>query len=144
MAVTGTQETEGILTASTGDMQTSARLLGTQPFGDGIRIKLEDISLGDQRYRWRQNVLEIAARHPALRRYLGAPPKFDGQDEKHFRAVLAEVIAEAVCARLVAESVRSNPEEYADADWSQFYAEYSRLSTSFLPDVHKIQVPGEG
>lgn len=143
VAAIGPDETEGIITARTGPLKAEAKLFGTRPLGDGIRIKLEDISLGDQRYRWRQNVLEVATRHPALRRYLGAPPRFEGQSEKHFRAVLAEIIAEAVCARLVDESVRNNPEEFADADWSQFYKEYNRLMASFLPNVHKIQVPGE-
>ena len=142
--VTGTEETRGIITARIGAQEATAELLGVQPLGAGIKIKLEDISLGNQRYRWRQNVLEIAARHPALQRYLGPPPKFDGQDAKHFRVVLAEVTADAVCARLISDSVRTNPEEYEDADWDQFYAEYSRLITSFLPDAHKLQVPSEG
>ncbi len=142
--VSGKDDAEGIITATMGSLEATAKLFGTLPLGDGIRIKLEDISLRDQRYRWRQNILEVATRHPALRRYLGAPPKFEGQNEKPFRAVLAEIISEAVCARLVDERVRNNPEEFADADWSQYYKEYNRLMARFLPLVHKIQVPGEG
>ncbi len=143
IGVTGTDETNGVVTARIGAHEATAEIFGVQPLGEGIKIKLEDISLGNQRYRWRQNVLEIAARHPALKRYLGPPPKFEGQDAKHFRVVLAEITAEAVCARLIGDNVRANPEEYEDADWDHFYAEYSRLITNFLPDAHKLQVPSE-
>ena len=144
IGVTGTEETSGIITAKIEAKEATAEIFGIQPLGTGIKIKLADISLGNQRYRWRQNVLEIAARHPALQRYLGPPPEFEGQDDKHFRVVLAEVTADAVCARLISDNVRTNPEEYEDADWDHFYAEYSRLITSFLPDAHKLQVPSEG
>lgn len=141
--VSGTEETAGTISAKLGALEVEAELTAVQPAGAGIKIKLEDIGLGNQRYRWRQNVLEIAARHPALQRYLGPAPKFEGQDSKHFRAILAEVTTDAVCARLISDSVRNNPEEYEDADWDQFYAEYSRLTTAFLPEAHKLQVPSE-
>ncbi len=144
IGVTGTEETSGVITAKIGSSEATAEVFGVQPLGAGVKIKLEDIDLGNQRYRWRKNVLEIAARHPTLRRYLGPSPKFDGQDAKHFRVVLAEITAEAVCARLISDNVRANPEEYEDADWDLFYAEYSRLITNFLPAVHKLQLPSEG
>ena len=139
--VTGKEETNGIISARLGDQEATADLKTYQPLGAGIKIKLEDISLGDKRYRWRQNVLEIAARHPALKRYLGAAPKFIGQDDKHFRVILAEITADAVCARLVSERATANPEEYDDAHWDQYYAEYSKLISRFLPMAHKLQVP---
>ena len=144
IGVTGTEETSGIITARIENEEATAEVFAVQPLGAGIKINLEDIRFGNQRYRWRQNVLEIAARHPALQRYLGPPPEFEGQDAKHFRVVLAEVIADAVCARLISDNVRANPGEYEDADWDHFYAEYSRLITNFLPDAHKLQVPSEG
>ncbi len=132
-----------MITARFGEKEVTTDVSGVQPLGAGIKIKLEDIELGNQRCRWRQNVLEIAARHPALKRYLGPPPKFDGQHEKHFRVVLAEVTADAVCSRLVSDSTRNNPDEYEDADRDQFYAEYSGLITKFLPEAHKLQVPSD-
>ena len=144
IGVTGTEETSGFITARIENEEATAEVFAVQPLGAGIKINLEDIRFGNQRYRWRQNVLEIAARHPALQRYLGPPPEFEGQDAKHFRVVLAEVIADAVCARLISDNVRANPGEYEDADWDHFYAEYSRLITNFLPDAHKLQVPSEG
>ena len=144
MDVTGKDETSGIITAQLGGEEATADLESIQPLGAGIKIKLRDVDFGNQRYLWRQNVLEIAARHPALRRYLGPGPKFDGQHDKHFRVVLAEVIADAVCARLVGDRARANPEEYEDADWDAYYADYSELITSFLPAAHKLQVPAGG
>lgn len=112
------------------------------PTGAALKIKIEDISLGNQRYRWRQNVLEIAARHPSLSRYLGSKDDgFPGQEHRHFRLLIAEIVADAVCARLVSLNVEANPEEYEDADWDQYYAEYTRQMTRFLPVAHKLQCP---
>ena len=107
-----------------------------------MRIKLEDIDLGNQRYRWRQNVLEIAGKHPSLRRYLGEKATgFPGQESIHFRLLLAEIVAEAVCAHLLSRNVEASPEDYEDADWDLYYAEYSKYMTKFLPIAHKLQCP---
>ena len=77
---------------------------------------------------------EVAARHPSLRRYLGDKASgFVGQDAKHFRLLLAEIVAESVCQKLVSQLTNDNPEDYEDADWDLYYAEYSRLMTEFLP-----------
>jgi len=138
--VIGTEEANGIIVAKLHDKETTAELLTFQPLGAGIKIKLEDIKIANQRYRWRQNVLEIAARHPALRQYLGTAPQFQGQDEKHFRVMLAEITADAVCARMIRERFQNNPEEY-DGTWDQFYDEYCRLISKFLPLAQKLQVP---
>ena len=138
--VTGKEETAAVISARLDAHEAEAALAALQPFADGIKIKLENIRLGNQRSRWRQNLLEIAVQHPALKRYLGPPPEFEGQDLKHFRVILAEVVADAVCARLMGASERNNPEEYEDADWDWFYAEYSRLLAKFLPIAHQTQV----
>ena len=47
--------------------------------------------------------------------------------------MLAEITADAVCARLVSERVQNNPEEYDGFHWDQYYAEYSKLISRFLP-----------
>ena len=144
VGVSGTEDAKAIIAAKLKDEETIANLNTIQPLGAGIKIKLEDIKIANQRYRWRQNVLEIAARHPALKRYLGSAPRFQGQDEKHFRVMLAEITADAVCARLVSERVQNNPEEYDGFHWDQYYAEYSKLISRFLPTAQKLQVPSEG
>ena len=82
-----------------------------------MSINIEDVDLENQRYRWRQNTLELAARHPSFKRYLGdKEDNFPGQETKHFRLLVAEVVADAVCARLVSHNVQANPEEYEDGE----------------------------
>jgi hypothetical protein len=136
------REVTGTLKAKMNGHEASATISTVTPPGAGLSIKLEDIDLGNQRSRWRKNVLEIAARHPALKRYLGAKEeKFSGQESKHFRVLVAEVVAEAVCARLLGQIVQANPGEYEDADWDQYYADYTKFLTRFLPIAHKLQVP---
>jgi len=110
--------------------------------GSALKIRIEDIDLGNQRYRMRNNVIEIAAKHPSLRRYLGSKAdNFVGQDAQHFRVLIAEIVADAVCADIVSRSMDTNPEEYANADWDRFYAEYSEYMTKFLPIAHRIVLP---
>ncbi len=143
VGISGKEDANGIIEAKLKDEEATADLIALQPLGAGIKIKLEDIKIADQRYRWRQNVLEIAARHPALKQYLGSAPRFQGQDDKHFRVMLAEITADAVCARLVSERVQNNPEEYDGFHWDQYYAEYSKLLSRFLPTAQKLQVPSD-
>ena len=91
--------------------------------GAALKIRIEDIDLGNQRYRMRNNVIEIAAKHPSLRRYLGSKAdNFPGQDEQHFRVLIAEIVADAVCADIVSRNMDTNPDEYINADWDRFYA----------------------
>lgn len=136
------KEASGTLTASLGPQTVSAGIVSHVPMGAGLSIRLEDIDMENQRYRWRQNVLEIAARHPSLKRYLGDKEhSFPGQETKHFRLLLGEIVADAVCARLVSRNVLANPEEYEDADWDTYYAQYSKYMTQFLPIAHKLQCP---
>jgi hypothetical protein len=133
-------ELSGTLRASVHGHQCEAQVVSVEPLGATIKIKLEDADRGNQRYYWRGNVLEIAARHAALRRYLGPAPGFPGQEDKHFRVLLAEIVAEAVCARLVGRNESARAEEYSDADWDAYYAEYSAYLTKFLPIAHETQV----
>ncbi len=112
------------------------------PTGAGISIKIEDVDLGNQRYRWRKNELEIAARHPSLKRYLGAKVDgFPGQESPDFRVLVAEIVADAVCARLLGDNIQRRPYEYEGADWDLYYAEFSRYMTNFLPKAHKLVLP---
>ena len=135
-------EASGMLTAELGEVRAEAKVSSHRPLGADLSIKLEDIDLGNQRYRWRQNVLEIAGRHPSLRRYLGDKEhNFPGQESKHFRVLMAEVVSDAVCALLVRRSVQASPEEYEDADWDVYYAQYSKFMTLFLPIAHRFQCP---
>ncbi len=127
--------------ASAQGRESTAEVRAVPEAGAALKIKLEDIDLGNQRYRMRNNVIEIAARHPSLRRYLGSQAEgFPGQDEPQFRVLTAEIVADAVCADIVGRNAAANPKSYANADWDQYYAEYSEYMTKFLPIAHKIVV----
>lgn len=128
------------LTASVPGQKCSAEVVSLDPAGPTIKIELKDVSYGNQRYMWQGNILQIAARHPSLNRYLGAPPDFSGQEDKHYRVLLAEIVAEAVCSRLLSRNANDQPGEYSDFDWDAYYAEYCRMMTKFLPLAHETQV----
>jgi len=140
-ASTKQQDRQATLKATAMGQERSAKLISSAPAGASIKIELKDKDLGNQRYQWQGNVIVIAARHPSLRRYLGPPDSFPGQEEKHFRVLLAEIVADAVSNRILATRAEENPEEYADADWDAYYADYSKLMTQFLPAAHGTQVP---
>ncbi len=124
------------------DLEVMAEIRAEPNPGAALKISIEDIDLGNQRYRMRNNVIEIAAKHPSLRRYLGSKTdNFPGQDAQHFRVLIAEIVADAVCADIVSRSMDANPDEYANADWDRFYAEYSEYMTKFLPIAHRIVLP---
>ncbi len=128
--------------ASAQGQQATAEVRAVPEAGAALKIRIEDIDLGNQRYRMRNNVIDIAGRHPSLRRYLGTVAEnFPGQNDLHFRVLVAEIIADAVCADIVSRSADANPESYANADWDRYYAEYSEYMTKFLPIAHKIVVP---
>jgi len=129
------------LVAKVNGQEATVRLVGVEPKGSGITIKVEDIDLGNQRYRWRKNVLEIAARHPSLRRYLGEQSAgFPGQEKQHFRVLSAEIVADAVCSKLLEKREAAGQYDNEDPDWNFFYAEYSKLMTEFLPIAHVLQL----
>jgi hypothetical protein len=131
----------GVLKATIPGHACECQVLSEDPVGSAISIKLEDVESGNQRYTWRPgNVLQIAARHPSLQRYLGEAPKFPGQEEDRFRVLLAEIVAEAVCAKTIERRERERPEEYSELDWDLYYAEYTALMTKFLPIAHETQV----
>ncbi len=123
-------------------LQATAELQAAPSPGAGLKIQLEDIDLKHQRSRWRQNVLEIAARHASVARYLGSKASgFAGQETKHFRLLVAEVVADAICYKLLAQNIQANREDYEHADWDQYYADYSKYMSQFLPVAHKLQCP---
>lgn len=135
-------EARSAITVRMGELEASAVLESAPSAGAPLKIQLEDVSGGNQRSYWRKNVLEIAARHPSLARYLGSKAlNFPGQESKHFRLLLAEIVADAVCARLLDQNIKACPEDYEGADWDQYYAEYSKHMTRFLPIAHKVQWP---
>ena len=122
--------------------QALVNLVTTTPPGTGMSFGLEDIDLGNFRSKWKKDRLEIAARHPSLARYLGPKSEgFPGQEKRHFRVLLGEIVADAVCYRLLSQKIQANPEDYENADWDMFYFEFSQHMTRFLPIAHRLAVP---
>ncbi|MBI4668354.1 MAG: hypothetical protein HY747_04075 [Elusimicrobia bacterium] len=130
------------LTASIAGRKCKTQLISADPSGFAMKIELKDEEPKDTRSYWVRgtNTLHVCTRHPSLRRYLGPPPEFAGQEEKHFRVLLAEIVTEAVCQKILSKNVEMRPEEYSEADWPAYYAEYSKLMTKFLPIAHETQL----
>ena len=143
------EDAEGTIEARVLGLEARAIVQGVPPKGSTISVKLEDIDLGSQRYRWKGNVLEIAVRHPAVRRYLGPPPSpgqaqeqgFAGQDQKHFRVLLAEIVTDAVCSRIIERREMSGAYEDDETDFQFFSAELYRLASQFAPLAHSLVLP---
>lgn len=130
----------GTLSVQVAGQAATAEIASILPHGTPITIEIENEEFGQQRSRWQANTLKIAAQHKSVSRYLGPPDKFAGQEEIHFRVLLAEIVAEAVCQRVLGRKTTENPEEFEGADWDRFYFEYSKLMTEFLPIAHETQV----
>ena len=140
--VTTTPEAREVIQVSWQDEMAKAELLAANAGGVGIKIGIEDIDLGAQRSHWKSNVLEIAAKHPSISRYLGPKSEgFPGQNEKHFRLLMAEVVADAVVQKSIAHNCAQGVYEDEEQDWDFFYFEYHRMMSKLLPQAHKLQLP---
>jgi hypothetical protein len=126
--------------ARAGSHSATATALSVVAPGSPIKIEIVPDDFVNQRYMWRLNELRVGAGHPSVRRYLGSTPPFTNQEEKHFRVLLAEIVAEAVCTRILSRKVAEEPDRYQEADWDAYYADYTRLMTRFLPVAHESQV----
>lgn len=106
---------------------TSARVVQREE-EEGVRI---DIQLRDEDYhnfraKWadhegKPNLLLVSARHKSVRRYLGPPPDFEGQNTPHFRVLLAEIVAESVCRKALRLEAQERPWEFRWADLKDDY-----------------------
>lgn len=131
------------LVARLGGHEAETELRPAPAAGAGIVIKLEDVDHGALRYRWNKNVLEIGARHPSLKRYLGPKSEhYPGQDALHFRVLLAEVVAEALCARRLQGNIEANPRDFDGVSWDEYYRHFAGMMSEFLPKAHGLMAPG--
>ena len=130
------------LVARLGDEEAETEVRAARAAGAGIVIRLEDVDHGALRYRWNRNVLEIGARHPSLQRYLGRKAEsYPGQDHLHFRVLLAEVVAEALCARRLEGNIQANPGDFEGMSWDDYYRHFAELMSRFLPNAHELMAP---
>lgn len=98
------------------------------------------------RYKWdnedKPQLLEIGAKHPSIRKYLGEPVdgEYPNLSSPLYHAVLAEVVAEALAFCLLKKCFRREGERgRLDYDSAALY--YHRYFSKYLAIAHKILVP---
>jgi len=113
----------------------------TGPFSFEIKFENEDFGL--QRAVWAEQntVLRISVKHKSLARYLGPEERhFPGQDQAHFKAIVAEIVADQVVRRLIElREEKLGPEP--DIDAHAVYATHQKYVGEFLPIAHEMQLP---
>ena len=142
------------LSAKLGDYGaiTKVKITQKEESGPPLEINIKDEDFGNYRAKWGDHegkpyLLLISAKHPSLKRYLGPPPNFVGQNSIYFRTILAEIIAECVCRKsLLLESQHHSwmfqwanlKEDNIIAD--AVVAELQKRMKEFLPVAHKIMI----
>ena len=137
----------GTLTAGAAGQEahTTLRVVPRTPPATTVRIEPVDRDFLAERAVWsRENptLLEIGARHPAIRPYLGpAQEDYPGRDSREYRMILAEVIAEALARRVLRARVERWPQDAPMAIIEGFYAEHGKLVREFLPRAQAELAP---
>ena len=120
----------------------TVRVVAQDETGAELRFQLVNYSLGEN-YRavWDRrepNRLLITTRHESVSRYLGEETDgYPGQHDGTFRVLMAELISDNICRRIVEEHVRALPHEF---DSDRVYLMHNRLMKEFTPLAHKIQL----
>jgi hypothetical protein len=113
-----------------------------EPPGVSVDIQIVPDPAGQWRAMWDRNnpnLLKVYAEHSTLARYLGPREhQYPGQNQPHFRILLAEIVAGKVVERILQARVEANPRLFADSQ--SFFFIYSEEMTSFLPIAHKIML----
>lgn len=142
------------LTAKFNDIEaiTKVKVIQKEESGLPLKIELKDEDFGTYRAKWGDHegqpyLLLISAKHLSLKRYLGPAPDFIGRDSVHFRAILAEIVAESICRKsLMMESTQQSwmfkwadlKEDYLVAD--AVMTELLKRMKEFLPIAHQIMI----
>ena len=144
-------DARGTLHATLGSARTAVpvRVVQTRSAGPPLEFELANEDFGWQRAVWDPPdgyLLKIAVRHESVSRYLGSRRDgYPGKDEPHFRVLLAEIIAAAVCQQLLVKKMKKKqkygPDEDLDVD--AFYAEHLRLMGQFLPIAHRAMLSAQ-
>lgn len=120
--------------------------------GIPFKIELSDEDFGSFRAMWadregKPHLLKISARHKSLSRYLGPSPDYEGQDAPHFRVLLAEIVAEAVCRKALSLESKERTWEFRWADLKEdtlivddVLAKLQQRVRSFVADAHSIML----
>ena len=142
------------LLAELNDIKANTKIKISQQEEHGIPLKIEikDEDFGNYRARWgdregKPYLLLISSRHPSLKRYLGPGPNFEGQHSTHFRAILAEIVAECVCRKSLFTEAQHQSWLFHWADQKEDYliaetvvAELHKRMKDFLPIAHQVML----
>ena len=122
--------------ASIRDSQATAILNVTASGVAGLRIKYDELEI-NQRALLEGNTLTVNASDPTIARYLGKRQDgWPGQDQLHFRTMLAEVVTSTVARHVIqTRHVQENTESY------RLFYEHMMLAEKWLPRVHRILLP---
>lgn len=118
-----------------------------------FRIVDSDVGLGESRAGWDRennnpNLLLIAGTHPSIARYFGDPPDFPEQTSEAACAVLAEIITDSVCLRVLREEMvqRSGDFDYSSDEPYEILDDVGKNLRGkihvFSVQAHKILVRG--
>ena len=135
-------KTEVVAEAAALTSTCTVRVVAKEEPGAELRFQLVNYSLGEN-YRavWDRrepNRLLITTRHESVSRYLGEEADgYPGQHDGTFRVLMAELISDNICRRIVEEHVRALPHEF---DSDKVYLMHNRLMKEFTPLAHKIQL----
>ena len=110
----------------------------------GVKLKFEPVEddFGTLRYKWDSKspyLLNIGARHPTIRRYLGTPTDqggYPGIDSPLYHTVLAEVIAEALAFRILEKQFKKEGDK-GMLDYTSADSYYHKHFSEFLSITHK-------
>jgi hypothetical protein len=103
------------------EASTEVRVVQKEKQGIPMKIEPRDEDFNNFRAVWadhegKPNVLLVSARHKSLSRYLGPGPDFEGQNKPVFRLLLAEIVAECVCRRVLELDAKNHPWDFRLAD----------------------------
>lgn len=112
--------------------------------GVKLRFKPVEDDFGSVRYKWDDDdpyLLNIGAKHPSIRRYLGVPTDrgYPGIDSQLYHTVLAEVIAEALAFSVLEKQFKREGQE-SMLDYASTDAYYHKHLSEFLSIAHRYLV----
>ncbi|MBU4311788.1 MAG: hypothetical protein KJ706_03615 [Candidatus Omnitrophica bacterium] len=142
------------LSAKLNDIEamTKIKIVQKKESGLPLKIELKDEDFGTFRAKWgdyegQPYLLLISAKHLSLKRYLGPAPDFVGRDSVHFRAILAEIVAESVCRKSLLLESKQQSWMFKWADLKEdnliaetVMAELQKRMKEFLPVAHQIMI----
>lgn len=134
---------------------TKVKVIQKEEMGVPLNFDLRDEDFNNFRAIWADhencpNLLLVSAKHPSVSRYLGPGPDFEGQNSQLFRLLLAEIIAESVCRKVMRLDTKQHPWDYRLADLKDddiiFDTVLARLHgriRDFVAEAHSVMVDND-